>query len=257
MVEHQCLFQVLIIAFYIVLQYDRPITGSIDFCLSGMGDVSSNFDVAQAIAQKEASGGGSGGNTYSGQATEKWEGWTDMPEDGESMYYDDDVSYNSGGSYMDNTNRATIQYSIGVAVHEIAHVLGVTSDSLRYFRHPLTGFPLTPRPFTLSTVKCVNGEEIAYVGKPGPNVMKEVTDPQTQTNHFEVITPTVRRIVQNQFNCPHATGAKLEHQPTSLDCFGSHWDERLFYTEIMGAVFSQTVNVLSPLTVALLEDSGW
>lgn len=28
-------------------QYDRPITGSIDFCLSGMGDVSTNFDIAQ------------------------------------------------------------------------------------------------------------------------------------------------------------------------------------------------------------------
>ncbi|KAL7534216.1 hypothetical protein ACHAXR_005736 [Thalassiosira sp. AJA248-18] len=52
-------------------------------------------------------------------------------------------------------------------------------------------------------------------------------------------------------------GAKLENQPTSTDCFGSHFDEMLYYTEIMGAVFSQSVNILSPLTLALLEDSGW
>jgi hypothetical protein len=31
----------------------------------------------------------------------------------------------------------------------------------------------------------------------------------------------------------------------------------LYYTEIMSAVFSQSVNVLSPLTLAYLEDSGW
>ena len=53
------------------------------------------------------------------------------------------------------------------------------------------------------------------------------------------------------------TGARLENQPTSNDCFGSHWDEMLYYTEIMGAVFSSGVNILSPLTLALLEDSGW
>jgi hypothetical protein len=97
----------------------------------------------------------------------------------------------------------------------------------------------------------------AYVGLPGEHVMKEVVDKDTTTNHFEVITPTVQRIIRNHFNCANATGAKLENQPTSQDCFGSHFDERLYYTEIMSAVFSQTVNVLSPLTLALLEDSGW
>ena len=47
-------------------------------------------------------------------------------------------------------------------------------------------------------------------------------------------------------------------QPTPEDCYGgSHFDERTHYTEIMGAVFSQSVNVVSPLTLAFLEDSGW
>eukprot|EP00804_Cyclotella_cryptica_P014369 CCRYP_015535-RA/>CCRYP_015535-RA protein AED:0.09 eAED:0.09 QI:195/1/1/1/1/1/7/661/880 len=238
-------------------QYDRPITGSIDFCLGGMGDVSSDFNVADAIAAKEAAVGSGRGGNYNGQASEKWNGWTGASGNGTDGDDDDDTSSSSSSLTLDKVNRATVQYSIGVAVHEIGHVLGVTSDSLRYFRHPITGFPLTQRPFTLSSVKCVNGEEVAYVGVPGPNVMKELVDKKSGMTQFEVVTPTVRRIVRNQFNCPNATGARLENQPTSDDCFGSHWDERFYYTEIMGAVFSQTVNVLSPLTVALLEDSGW
>lgn len=213
-----------------------------------MGEVSTaNFNIQQAIADREMR------NDYG--ASEKWMGWNGQKTSSSSS------SNNGGGStttsILDKVNRETVQYSIGVAIHEIGHVLGVTSDSLRYFRHPITGVPLTPRPFTLDSVTCVNGETMAYIGKPGPNVMREVIDEELGTNHYEVVTPTVRRIVRNHFNCANATGAKLENQPTSTDCFGSHWDERTYYTEIMGAVFSQTVNVLSPLTVALLEDSGW
>ena len=140
---------------------------------------------------------------------------------------------------------------------EIGHVLGVTSDSLAYFRHPLTGHPLTRRPFEVSTVTCVDGESTPYVGMPGPAVLQEGRHEGSGSRHFEVVTPTVQRVVRNHFNCQSMKGAKLENQPTSSDCFGSHFDEMLYYTEIMGAVFSQSVNILSPLTLALLEDSGW
>jgi hypothetical protein len=140
---------------------------------------------------------------------------------------------------------------------EIGHVLGVSSDSLSYFRHPLTGVPLTRRPFEVSTVTCINGESQAFVGMPGPAVLQEGFHGENGGRYFEVVTPTVRRVVQNHFNCRTMKGARLENQDTGSDCFGSHWDERLHYTEIMGAVFSPSVNILSPLTLAYLEDSGW
>lgn len=140
---------------------------------------------------------------------------------------------------------------------EIGHVIGVTSDSLAYFRHPLTGHPLTRRPFEVSTVTCVNGETTTYVGMPGPTVLQEGRHEGTGGRYFEVVTPTVQRVVRNHFNCDRMKGARLENQPTGNDCFGSHWDEMLHYTEIMSAVFSQSVNILSPLTLAYLEDSGW
>jgi hypothetical protein len=108
-----------------------------------------------------------------------------------------------------------------------------------------------------TTVTCINGEDIQYVGMPSPLVLQEGRHAITGNRYFELVTPTVRRVVQNQFNCPTMRGARLENQQNTADCFGSHWDEMLFYTEIMTPVFSQSVNVLSPLTLAFLEDSGW
>jgi leishmanolysin-like peptidase len=40
-------------------------------------------------------------------------------------------------------------------------------------------------------------------------------------------------------------------------CTGSHFDERLFYSELMGPIISQISDILSPLTLAVLDDSGW
>lgn len=48
-----------------------------------------------------------------------------------------------------------------------------------------------------------------------------------------------------------------QNQPTGSSCTGDHWDERLFYPESLSGVVSPTTNVLSPLTLALMEDSGW
>jgi leishmanolysin-like peptidase len=152
-------------------------------------------------------------------------------------------------------------------MHEIGHVLGISSDSLAYFRHPITGQSLTPRPFEVSTVTCVNGDKIQYLGMPSSEVLQERVVSATTANgggggggklrYYEVVTPTVQQVVQNQFNCPTLLGARLENQQDGTDCFGSHWDERLYYTEIMGAVFSKSMNALSPLTLAYLESSGW
>jgi hypothetical protein len=116
---------------------------------------------------------------------------------------------------------------------------------------------LTKRPFELSTVTCVDGEQRTYVGMPSPEVLREGRHPITGNRYFMVVTPTVRRVVRNHFDCQTMEGARLENQQGTTDCFGSHWDELQYYTEIMGPVFSHSVNVLSPLTLAYLEDSGW
>jgi hypothetical protein len=71
------------------------------------------------------------------------------------------------------------------------------------------------------------------------------------------VTPKVRTVARNQFNCADLEGGQLENQPTGSSCTGDHWDERLYYPESMSGVISPTSVILSPLTLALFEDSGW
>jgi leishmanolysin-like peptidase len=78
-----------------------------------------------------------------------------------------------------------------------------------------------------------------------------------QPNVF-ITTPKVQAVVRNQFDCQSLIGAQLENQPTGTNiCYGDHWDERQFNPEAMTAIISPTRNILSPLTLALMEDSGW
>ena len=197
-------------------QHDRPITGTIDFCLSNIGQVVPIDDIPRAIIDVNRN-----------------------PSNGTTLQENDE-------------NFQVVQNLVTVAAHELGHVLGLTSASLPFLRHPITGKPYTPRPFRLSQVICANGQEEVFLGAPNSQVL-------SRTGFgYEVQTPLVAQVVRNHFHCPALTGALLENQPTvESDCFGSHWDERYFYTELMGAFVSPTDNTLSPLTLAFLEDTSW
>jgi hypothetical protein len=156
------------------------------------------------------------------------------------------------------SNGVVVERMIEIATHELLHVLGLTSDSLPFFRNPVTGKPLTPRPFRVTETTCSNGETKAVLGEPSALVVGRVVDTITGLSHFEVRTPLVTQVVRNHFNCPSLTGARLENNPTSTDCFGSHWEERLHYSELMSAYLSTAYNyAVSPLTLAFLEDTSW
>ena len=104
-------------------QYDRPITGSIDFCLDGMKDVTA-MNVAKAIARKEARGIEFRDHMVgSVHATDKWDGWAVTEDDGveaevarRGRRRGQGVNMDGGEGQLEN-NRNTIQYSVGVAVH--------------------------------------------------------------------------------------------------------------------------------------------
>jgi hypothetical protein len=145
--------------------------------------------------------------------------------------------------------------TLSVAIHETGHVLGMNSFLFRFFRDAETGEPLTPRPFVPRTVECVDGSSRTLVLPSEKVIRSDVT--QTGRIYFDVITPRVATVARNHFNCQELPGARLENQRVGGSCFGSHWDERLWWTEIMGPRFSGEIDTLSPLTLALLEDSGW
>lgn len=140
---------------------------------------------------------------------------------------------------------------IDVTLHEMAHILGFTSWMFKYFRKP-DGSPRTPRPFVSQTVTCVNGDQIQSQFPSSQTLELVESDGEL---YYTVNTPRVRQVVRNQFNCQSMMGARLENRGP---CVGSHWHERLFFGEIMSPVLmSGGENMLTPLTLALLEDSGW
>lgn len=142
-----------------------------------------------------------------------------------------------------------------VATHEVGHVLGMDSELFLFFRDAETGEPLTPRPFKEELVVCVDLSEQLRVF-PSEATLQSAISSQGRL-YYDLVTPRTQTVVRNHFNCQSLAGARLENQPTGDSCSGAHFDERLFYSELMGPIFSGTTDVLSPLTLALLEDSGW
>ena len=146
--------------------------------------------------------------------------------------------------------------NVDVAVHEAAHVLGMSSNSYRFFWDPISGLERTGRPFSAKSVICVDGVERSLI-LPSDNTMKFFIATSGQ-RYASIVTPKVATISRNQFDCQELNGAQLENQPTGENsCTGDHWDERMYYPEALSGVISPTTNVVSPLTLALLEDSGW
>ena len=151
---------------------------------------------------------------------------------------------------------AVLQDYVDVTIHEVGHVLGHSSNSYRLFYDPDTGEPRTSRPFERRTVECVDGTTRSEV-LPSQNTM-QFGARSDGTRYASIVTPKVKTIAQNQFDCSTLEGAPLENQPTRTEsCTGDHWDERLFYPEAMSGVIAPTANILSSLTLALMEDSGW
>jgi len=167
-----------------------------------------------------------------------------------------------GGSteIIDQTTRIMIETSI----HEIGHVLGLASADYAFYWDHTTAQPRTPRPIEPSLdVHCINGQyshelKDRDIYKPSHNTLRMVLRADG-VRYYEVVTPTVKRVARNHYNCERMEGMRLENQPTSNDCFGEHWEERIAWDESMSAVLSTSSlrEHLSPFTLALLEDSGW
>jgi len=146
------------------------------------------------------------------------------------------------------------------AIQETAHVLGFDPTLMLYFRDAQTREPLTPRDSRgipeMRQLRCSDGST-QYGHFPGERILQTSTS-STGLTHHHVVTPKVAQVAKNHLNCQQLQGAQLENQPLLETCTGHHWDERLFSSEIMSSIFDgASGSILSPLTLALLEDSGW
>ncbi|KAL7545373.1 hypothetical protein ACHAWF_008721 [Thalassiosira exigua] len=152
------------------------------------------------------------------------------------------------------------QRQILTLAHEFTHVLGMSSLDIPYYYSHATGKPRTPRDQwnrpPQQKIMCVDGSQQSFP-VPSEDTLKRVSTANGFVA-YEVVTETVRNVARNQFNCQEMTGARLENQPTAEgDCYGSHWEHKLFNSEYMAAVYTGSDQYITALTLALLEDSGW
>lgn len=84
------------------------------------------------------------------------------------------------------------------------------------------------------------------------------TNPSDPLNcvHF-MSTPNVLQAGRDYFDCQSLPGVELENQDTSCALLASHWEERLLQNEIMQPVTVGGEVHISPMTLAVFEDSGW
>lgn len=176
------------------------------------------------------------------------------------------------GSFFDRQNRKYGQITV---LHELGHILGFNSQSLAHFRDRKTGEPITPRDpngdVIDKRIECTGvGEDRGYATVPLPSLdilrFQEVRGGQRVAI---IVTPNVRQVARNHFDCQSLEGAELEsytyhtvdsNQTDFIDqCISDHWDRRLFKADIMNPIVDSVLSSthISPLTLAYFMDSGW
>ena len=124
---------------------------------------------------------------------------------------------------MNLEDETTKETYITVLIHEIGHVLGMRAVDFAYYYDSNTGLPRTPRPFHTQQVTCVDGA-VADMVVPALNTLRQGRTDRGSL-YYEIVTPAVRTVARNQFNCHTMVGARLENQPTNHgNCFGTHWE---------------------------------
>mmetsp|Transcript_14 Transcript_14/g.59 ORF Transcript_14/g.59 Transcript_14/m.59 type:complete len:996 (-) Transcript_14:177-3164(-) len=134
-----------------------------------------------------------------------------------------------------------------ITIHEIVHVLGVSSSHFPFFRDKM-GNPRTERDkFGYPPIE--NGFFVS-----NENTVKLVTRPDgTRSN--EIVTETAVQFARDHFGCPTLEGVALE-DAGGVGSAGSHVEAKHYLGDFMNAAIPQ-FPVVSAISLAILEDSNW
>lgn len=167
--------------------------------------------------------------------------------------------------YTGATLRAThLRLSLlEITIHELAHVLGMSFVLFPFFRDE-DGVPLTERDafgFPVASEKICSNGTVVVDNHPSertvqtfPRAADEGSAGEPRWEQY-LTTPRVQRVARNHFNCSTLLGGRLQEESY---CIGSHWHERHWFGELLGpAVTEGSASLLSVLTLAFMEDTGW
>ena len=149
------------------------------------------------------------------------------------------------------------------AVREIIHLLGFNADMFPLFREDDGVTPRTPRDDQgdVPTTNYVCPQQSTALSQRVPRTarsssrtsvpLKAVSAPVSM-----IVTPRVKQMARTIFGCDTLEGAELEGNGDA--CWNSVWEMRNHADEIMTMAFrnEQVKPYLSPLTLALMEDTG-
>lgn len=151
------------------------------------------------------------------------------------------------------------QEEVYTAMHEVIHVLGFSFDRIPFYRFP-DGSPRTPR--GTDGRPSWRGDYRDIVSTNSTNRRKaEELGLLKVDNHNGAVTvylslPGVTSFVRQHFGCASAPGAAVERSGGD-GTVGSHWEDSFFRSELMTSEIEERRTMLSGLTLALLEDTGW
>ncbi len=169
---------------------------------------------------------------------------------------------------------SALERGVGLAVHEMLHALGYSSDSWYLFRNA-QGNPLTPRDATQPrqadasnrrSVTCqgstfeqsvASSAIVGYSQERGSDACDATTLSDPSLCVARLVLPKSQAASRAEFGCTDLAGVELENQPTT-DCaiVGSHTEQRSMSGTVMTAFTTSTLTV-DTATMAVLEDSSW
>jgi len=123
-----------------------------------------------------------------------------------------------------------IDYHIWLSIHELMHVFAFNDSLFPYFIDPITGKKLGQE--NVMQKQVINGMDMNFV-----------------------VSNKVKELAREHFNCPTAIGVPLENKGSEGSKDG-HWNRKAMNGDVMLAK-SFGENLISDITLALFEDSGW
>lgn len=137
------------------------------------------------------------------------------------------MAFNPKNFIIDRKN--ALEYYTMLVLHEINHILCLSGSLFEYF------------------------VDSSYKTLPLDKVMRNAT--VNEMPKQMIVTPKVVSTAQKHFGCSALQGVEIEDQGGSGTA-GSHWESRVMLGDFMiGESYPE--NVISEISLALFEDSGW